>query len=596
MSALFPEVERFLEELRRRKVYRAAAGYAAFAFIIIQVADLLLPAFEMSGEVYRLVVITVLLGFPVIVVLAWVFELSPGGVRITRSTVKDQGHPGRASKRQVALELVIAIVAISGAVAASWYLVGARVSEPMNSDRSLAVLPFTSANADEQGPFSVGIHNDLLTRLSDIRELSVIARSSVERYRGSDKASSEIASELGVRWILEGTVQHVGEQVRVSTSLIDPVPGVQIWSDSYLYDLTAANLFAVQAEIAQQIADALHTRLTPEEKRNVGAKPTDNLDAYRLVVEARTLLALREEPQMRRALALFRQATELDPKYALAWVGIADSLYELFDYGFEMPEDSVDQAMRAAELALQLEPDNAEALVSFGIVRYLQHDGLGSMRHFEHAIELRPGYAEAFSKVSWVAQILGRPVLAAESAKTSIELDPLAAESRVNYALTRLLQGDGQLALATLQSDSELVQDWPTIRFYEGVVLHHLGHHEDAIAVLEGLSIPWAGHGPLATEALAQVASGNADAALSILSEMEESGAHPFLIGLVYAGLGDQATAFGLFESVDSWSTDADWSILAARYLYPDVLDSMRSDPRYDRMLREIDRAWGMVM
>lgn len=596
MSALAREVERLLQELRRRKVYRVAAGYAAFAFIVVQVADLVLPAFDLSGQVYRWVVILLMLGFPVVVILAWVFELTPNGLRVTRSAVEEEGIQGQSSKRQVAVEFLVAIVAIGGAVAASWYLAGARITAPVVSDRSIAVLPFISANADEQGAFSIGIHDDLLTRLSGIHGLSVIARSSVDRYRGTNKTSSEIAMELGVRWILEGNVQHVGEQVRVSASLIDPVPGVQAWGDSYLYDLSAANLFAIQAEITQKIADALHTQLTPKEKQNVSARPTENLDAYRLVVEARTLLAQREEPQMRRALALFRRATELDPAFALAWVGVADSLYELVDYGFEMPKDSVEQGMRAAERALQLDPENPEALVSFGIIQFLRQDGLESLRYLEQAIALRPSYAEAFSKVSWVAQILGRPGLAAESAQTSIELDPLAIEPRVNFAFTRLVQGEGQLALATLQTDSDLVQDWPTSRFYEGVVLHHLGRHEDAIGVLEGLSIPWAGHGPMATEALAYIAAGKVDAATSLLSEMEDTGAHPFLIGLVHAGLGNPATAFRWFESVESWSTEADWPILAARYLFPAVLDSLRLDPRYDRMLRAIDREWGLVM
>lgn len=299
---------------------------------------------------------------------------------------------------------------------------------------------------------------------------------------------------------------------------------------------------------------------------------------------------------MRQALALFRQATEVDPKFALAWVGVADSLYELVDYGFNVPDDAVDQAMQAAELALQLDPENPEAFVSLGIILHLRQDGLGAIRRLEQAIELRPSYAEGFSKISWVGQILGRPRLAIEAAEKAIELDPLAVEPRVNFAMTRLFDGDAQSALSMLKSESELLQEWPTTRFYEGVVLYHMGRHAEAIEVLNSLSVAWAGEGPLATRALAYAASGDLQMATSILSQLKESDTHAFLLGLVHASLGDSEKAFAEFTKIDNWTTDADWSILSARYLFPEILDPLRADPRYDRMLRQIDHAWGMVM
>jgi TolB-like protein len=593
MSLLIQELQRFLEELRDRKVYRVATAYAAFAFIVVQVADLVLPAFDSSGSAYRIVVILALLGFPVAVVLAWVFEWTPDGVRVTSSTARVESS---GSRTQIARELLIALAAVGVAIGASWYLAGTTTLTTIDQDRSIAVLPFEYVDTEEPGSLVNGLHDDLLTRLSAIHGFSVIARSSVERYRGSDRTSAEIAAELGVRWILEGTVQRIGEQARVSARLVDPIPGVQAWADSYLYDMSAKNLFAVQSEITHKIANALQMELTPAEEVTINARPTENLDAYRLLIEARTLLKQREEPQMRRALALFRQATELDPEFALAWVGVADSLYELVDYGFNVPDDAVDQAMQAAERALQLEPENPEAFVSLGIILHLRQDGLGAIRRIEQAIELRPSYAEAFSKISWVGQILGRPRLAFETAEKAIELDPLAVESRANFAMTQLFQGDAQRALATLKSESELLQEWPTTRFYEGVVLYHMGRHTEAIEVLNGLSVAWAGEGPLATKALAYAASGDLQTAASILSQLKASDAHAFLVGLVHASLGDRETAFAEFKKIENWTTDVDWPILSARYLFPEILDPLRADPRYDRMLRQIDHAWGMVM
>ncbi len=596
MSRLAGKLQQLLNELRRRKVYRVAAAYAAFAFVVIQVADLVLPAFGASDWVYRMVVVLALIGFPVAIVLAWVFEWTPAGVRVTRAADETEPETTHATRLRTALELSVAVVAIGGVIGASWYLAGPSTMSTAVVDRSIAVLPFASMSPDQGDSFTYGIHDDLLTRLSGIHGLNVIARSSVDRYSKSDKSSAEIAAELGVRWVLEGTIQRTGNQVRVSASLVDPESGVQAWADSYVYSLSAENLFAVQAEITHMIAEALETRLTPQEERIVSVMPTEDLRAYRLVVEARTLLDQREETQMRRALSLFEQAVELDPEFSLAWVGVADSLYELVDYGFEMPDESVDRAMQAATHAIRLDPENPEAFVSVGIIHHLELNGLEAIRRIERAIELRPSYADAFSKASWVAQILGRPQMAAQSAEKAIELDPFAVEPRANFALTRLMLGEHELALNVLRPENELIQDWPTNRFYEGVVLYHMGRYSEAIEILNGLSIPWAGFGPEATLALAHAASGDVATASRILSALESAEAHAFLTGLVHASLGDNEAAFADIETIDNWTADADWPVLSARYLFPDVLDPLRSDPRYDRMLRSIDRAWGLVM
>lgn len=572
------------------------------------------PLFGLGPEAARLVVIVLAIGFIPMLVLSWVFELTPQGLVRDDQVDRDRSiTPQNANSldRLIMVLLALALVYFAidkfvldprrdAALSESAARAGAeKAREEARSGRlkgkSVAVLPF-EFDTDRPGSFADGIHDDLLRRLSGIRGLSVIARSSVDRYRESDKSSLEIAGELGVRWILAGTVHHFGDQVRVSVRLVDPDIGVQAWADAYVYDLSAANMFAVQSEITHKIAGALETRLTPDEKRSVGASPTANLRAYEALVEARILLEQREELQMRRALSLFEHATELDPDFTLAWVGVATALYELVDYGFSMPDDSIARSRDAADRALQLDPGNAEAHVSRGMIHHLEQEGLDALRLLERAIELRPSYAEAFSKVSWAAQILGRPKLATESAEKALDLDPLALEPRVNFSFTRLLQKDYESALEILQPNTDLIPDWPTNRFYEGVVLYHMGNYADAARVLEELSIPWAGYGPLATRALAHAASGDAATASMFLAEMKDSDAHPFLIGLVLAGLGDSDGAFAQFESIDNWSTDADWPILAARYLFPDVLGPLRLDPRYDRMLRNMDRAWGLVM
>lgn len=587
-----PESRGLFEELKRRRVYRVAATYAAVAFVVVQIADLVLPAFETSGVAYRLVVITALLGFPVAVILAWIFELTPEGLRVTKSVsaVSVETSTGLPAKLEFVLVSLVVVAAFLGA----WYL-ATREAPQADSGHSVAILPFTEAGDQSELPFADGIHDDLLTRLSNIHGFTVIARNSVEPYRGSDKPFADIARELGVRWIMEGDVQRIEDQVRVSARLVDPFTGVQAWGDSFRYTLTAAELFAIQSEITHQIANALETRLTPAEEASVSTTPTDNLEAYRLVIEARTLLEQREEPQMRRALSLFRQATELDPGFTLAWVGVADSLYELVDYGFPMPEGTIEHARKAATRALELDPKNPEAYVSMGIIHHLSQQGIPALTHLMQAIELRPGYAEAFSKISWVAQLLGRRELASDSAERAIVMNPLAIEPKANFVLTRVMNGDYSTALDSLKTGQSLVQTWPTLRFYEGVVLHHMGRHQEAVETLEGLDIPWAGQGPLATQALSYAALGDVETAKSLLIRLQDRAAHPFLIALVFASLGDDVAAFSEIGSIDDWSINADWAILAARFLYPNETAGLRADPRYDRMLRELDRAWGLV-
>lgn len=323
-------------------------------------------------------------------------------------------------------------------------------------------------------------------------------------------------------------------------------------------------------------------------------RPTDNLEAYRLYVEGQTYLRQREESQIRRALDLFRGAIREDSSYALAWKSVADALYLLWDYGYEVPDDALSTAFEAARTALELDPDLAEAHSALAMLHHLRQEGPATLEGLERAIELRPNYAVAHNQMAWVCQLLGRPERAFEAAERALELDPLAPEPHVNLALLYLITGDREQALGAARDRGE-VSEWPTARFYEAVVLYHLGRYAESISVLEDLSIPWAGAGPRATLALAHAAAGDGGRAWELLGSLVEDDAHPFLVGLVHAALGGDEAAFATFERIDRWTTDARWPILAARYLFPDVLGELREDPRYQDMLREIDRAWGLA-
>lgn len=593
MADPLDRVHNFLVELKRRKVYRVAAAYVAVVFVGLEAVDLLIPATTLPAWTDTFLLAIAILGFPVAVVVAWAFELTPDGVRKTPSggaQTPTDGPSGPPAKILVLLGLVVAAVGVG------WYVMagggGGRGGGggPEVADRSIAVLPFETLGSDEATAFTDGVHGDLLTRLSYISDLSVISRTSVMRYRTPDQPLPAIAAELGVAWVLHGEVQETGDQVKVSARLVDARTDRQVWAQSYRRRLTAANLFEIQAEITRQIVRALESRLTPQEERQVERTPTENLEAYRLYTQGRELLDQRTEGAMRRALDYFQLAIAEDSAYALAWAGLADGLLLLHGYRYMDTAGVLPQAEDAALRALELNPESAEAHASLGLLHSERHDGPAAIRELARSVELRPSYAEAQNWLSWVHQLLGHRNDALESAKRGVELDPLSPETVSNLSLSYLANGEYENALAQARRADEIQPSWGTARFYEGLALYHLGRFAEAESVLENLAVPWAGSGPLATLALVHVVSGDTAEARELLARIEESG-HPFAGGLVHAALGEKDDAFDAFQRVGRWS---EWPTLSVHYLYDDVLGPLREDPRYEELIGEVDLSWGL--
>lgn len=268
------------------------------------------------------------------------------------------------------------------------------------SDRPIAVLPFGTIGTTEVPPFTDGIHGDLLTRLSRLSGLQVISRTSVLPYRDTDTPIRQIARELGVRWVLEGEVQEAGDQVQVNTRLVDAQADQQVWARDYRRDLTAESLFDIQGDITEKIARSLKAELTPEEKRQVEQRPTDNLAAYRLYAQGRGNLDQRTEEGIRQALDYFQRAIEQDPDYALAWAGLTDALSLFAFYGFTPPDDAPDP-MGAARRAVDLDPKLGEARTSLGIHHAIRHEGPAALQELSRAVGLAPSYAEAHIWLGW---------------------------------------------------------------------------------------------------------------------------------------------------------------------------------------------------
>lgn len=463
---------------------------------------------------------------------------------------------------------------------------------PDLDERAVAILPFESLGGGEAALFADGLHNDLLTRLSRVRGITVISRSSVLRYRPGSASIPDIGRELGAATVVEASVQRLGDRLRLNVQLIDARRDAHRWAQTFERTLTVTNMFDIQGELAGMITESLRARLTEREREQAMEwTPTTNLEAYRMHAMGRARLDERTERGMRRAATSFRQALELDSEYALAWVGLADALTLLADYGFEGAPNVLPEAEQAAVRALDLDPDLAEAHASLGLVASVRRDGPESIRRLARAVELRPAYAEACNWSSWVSSLLGRPQDALAWAQRAVELDPLSAESTVNLAIGCMTTGDLRRALREARRVSELQPDWTSGPFIEAHVLYRMGRLDAAEQVLEGLTVAWTGVGAEATLALIHAATGRRDRTAMMLAEFEAKD-EAFAAGLLHLALGNVEAASGWLDQAD---VGRHWPTMAVRFLHPEVWETLQDERRHDALLERVNRGWGLA-
>ena len=301
----------FFEELQRRKVYRVAAAYIIAAGFIIQIGSAVFPAWELPNWTLRLVVVVLLMGFPIALILAWAYDVTPQGIRAT---------PGSHRRRNLLMLIASGVVISAGA---GFFLLPRASARKI--DKSIAVLPFQSLSDEKENAyFADGIQDDILTNLSKIGDLKVISRMSVMSYRGDAvRNAREIGKALGVATLLEGSVRRIGNRVRVNVQLIDANNDEHIWAEDYDRDLT--DVFAIQTDLAQKIAAALQAKLSPTEKARLDNRPTQNPDAYLLFVQAHDYANRMDmfNDMSLKAVPLFEQAIKLDPTFALAFADLS---------------------------------------------------------------------------------------------------------------------------------------------------------------------------------------------------------------------------------------------------------------------------------
>src|SRR5947208_10492731 len=404
----------FFEEVKRRKVYRVAAAYVIAAGGVIQLASASFPAWELPNWTLRLVIVLLLTGFPIALILAWAFDVTAQGIRTTPTAGP------RTQVRRNVIMLATAGVIMSASVG---FFVLPRASAH-KVDKSIAVLPFQNLSDDPQNAyFADGIQDDLLTSLSKIGDLRVISRTSVMQYR--DKAANvrDIGKALGVSNVLEGSVRRAGNKVRVNVQLIDANSDEHVWANDYDRDVT--DVFAIQSDLAQKIAEALQARLSPREKSQMERKPTENAEAYLAFVQAHNLsCAFEDLEKLKQSEQLYARAIELDPNFALA-IARYSQLESWFLHDIDRTPERREKARTLAERALQLQPDLPEAHLALGFSYYYGDNNYdAALREFEIAQRGLPNESEVYLAIGAIQRRQGKWAESTANLQKAASLNP----------------------------------------------------------------------------------------------------------------------------------------------------------------------------
>jgi len=431
----------FFEEVKRRKVYRVAVAYVIAAGGIIQLASAAFPAWELPNWALRLVIVLLLIGFPIGLILAWAFDVTPQGIKTTPAVAA----PGSHLRRNVIMLIVTGVIISAGA---GFFLLPRASAHKI--DKSIAVLPFENLSDEKENAyFADGIQDDVLTNLSKIGELKVISRTSVMQYRGKTANVREIGKALGVSNILEGSVRRSGNKVRVNVQLIDANSDEHIWASDYDRDVT--DVFAIQTDLAQKISEALQAKLSPVEKSRMERRPTENGEAYLAFVQAHNLQnAVEDIGKLKQSEQLYARAVELDPKFALA-IARYSQLESWIVHTFERTIERREKARALAQQALQLQPDLPEAHLAMGFSLYYGDNNFeGALKEFEIAQRDLPNEAEGYLALGSIQRRMGKWPESNASLEKAASLDPKDSWVLQNLALSYATLRDFDAANKTI--------------------------------------------------------------------------------------------------------------------------------------------------
>ena len=486
----------FFAELKRRNVYKVGVAYAVAAWFIAQAASILAPTFAAPLWVMKAVVALLVLGFPIVLILAWAFEITPDGIRRESEIAPNDRRTLRAGRRLIGITVVLAVLAVAlfffhqlrpgltitgGAPAPRPALAPAVI--PGNS---IAVLPFENLSSDKENAyFAEGIQDEILTRVAKIGALKVISRTSTLHYASSPANLPEIAHQLGVANVLEGSVQKVKDTVRVNVQLIHAATDNHLWAETY--DRRLTDIFGVEAEVAQKIASTLNARLTGAEEQMLAQRPTSNSDAYAAYLRGSTQLRSEQPDMIAAAAHSFEQAVHLDPQFALAWSLLSRAQSALF-FQSEPTAAHSTAAEDALAQAVRLQPDLAETQLARAYFEYwVKHNYKGGRDLFAQLHLIWPNNAEILEALGYVSARLGEWDKSVSYFDQAIQLDPRDYLLRLTTAEARGAMRDFASALTMIDNALEV---WPgdtELLGFKAQIFQSRGQLKDAQAIIDKL-------------------------------------------------------------------------------------------------------------
>jgi TolB-like protein len=426
----------FFAELKRRNVYKVAIAYAVVAWLLMQIATQVFPFLEIPNWAIRLVIMLIVIGFPIALVIAWAFELTPEGIKRT-----EEIEPERRSRNRVWIYVVIIAAALSvGLFFVARYTAPKRAVTSSLPEKSIAVLPFVNMSSDRENEYFVdGLTEEILNRIAQINELKVPGRTSCFAFKGKNADLRQVGVSLGVAHVLEGSVRKAGDRLRIIAQLVRTSDGYHLWSQSF--DRNVEDVFAIQEEIARSIADALSVEL------KIGGagqaeRATNDMSAYDNYLQARTLITQRSPGNMRNVIQLLEAAVQRDPKFAKAWAALAQA-HALSTYYLPIDAtESLQNAENAARKALTLDGSLAAAHSALADVLRERYRWIEAEAEYRKALDLSPGESETHNQYSALLLNVGHTDSALEHSKRACELDPLAWNPAARRALIHLCRDE----------------------------------------------------------------------------------------------------------------------------------------------------------